>query len=508
MAQDDDMSFGVDEVSEESPVAEFLKEGKALASQKKNSEASLLFYKVLEATDPASEALHPEAQYELAKALLRMKLYQGSLSYFGRVVDAGETHPYYAQALNGLLMLTDVIPEDPTLMSRLEVYAPESAKLVPTKYKQRYAFLVGRSLFNQGNFAQAQDLLKRVRPNSKNFVKARYIMGVNSVGQYDAKSALQSFKEVLRVLVTRKDEGKLKPEEVELLNQTYLGMARVFYSTGAYDKSLKYFDKVPRKSSLWGKSLFESSWAHFQRDEYNKALGNLHSLSSPFFAKSYFPEAPILSAVLFFYNCKYPRVKYVLEEFEYSYMPLKGEIDEVLSKNEEGSQMYQWLTKLRAGDSDEDEKLARILAASLDDKQVLRRLALVESIDAEENKIKGMTSQWRTSGLGSALKQETLIARELAINDAGELVKARLGRVKAELDDLILKRERILFEVSRAEQGELEANFRNEMVVAKDVTTGKDIKVNDEQLYWTFDGEYWKDELGYYIFNINTECKR
>lgn len=514
VAQDkkkDDMSFGVDEVDEvnkDSPVAEFIKEGKALYAKKKYTEASLLFFKVLQTKDAAAEGYHPEAQYELGKTLFRMKLYQGALSYFGRVVDAGDTHPYYNQVLRGLVMLSDAIPEDPTLLSRLEAYAGNFQKNVPRRYKQQFAYLVGRYYYANGDFDKAQAMLNRVRPGYKDFVKARYIMGVNNVATYKAKKAVRNFKEVLRVLLSKQEKGPLTADEQALLDKTYLAMARVFYSTGTYNSSIKYFSKIPRKSPLWAKSLFESSWAYFQIDKYNKALGNLHSLSSPFFSKSYFPEANILSAVLFFYNCKYPRVKYVLEEFEYNYLPLKDEIAGVLKKNEDSSAMFKWLNQLRQGKAEEDEKLARVLAASLDDKEVLRKLSLIDAISKEEQQLKAMPSTWRTSELGAALAQDTIVAKELAINDTGELVKTRLDRVKRTLEDLSLKRERILFEVSRAEQGELEADWRAEMVVKKNITDKAKIKVSDEQLYWTFDGEYWKDELGYYIFNINTECKR
>lgn len=506
----DDMQFGVDEaqeVNQTSPVAEFLTEGKKLYEQQKFAEASLLFHKVLTNEDPAAEASHPEAQYELAKTLFRMKLYQGSLSYFGQIVDAGDTHPYYLPALRGLVLMTDAIPEDPTLMARLEPYSSDLSQ-VPDKYKQQYAYLLGRYLYNTGSYDKALQLLELVSPSTKSFVRARYVIGVTHVANYDGKKALQAFKEVLRVLLAKKESGQLEEDEEVLVEQTYLAMARVFYSVGDYNKALKYYGRISRKSANWPKALFESSWAHFQLDLYNKALGNLHSLASPFFTKAYFPEANILSAVLFFYNCKYRRVRYTLEEFEFAYMPLRDEVDALLTKNEDSTKMFEWLNKLRSGQSEEDEKLTRILAASLDDKEVLRKLSLIEAIGKENNKLKDMPSTWRTSDLGAALLQDTVVAKELAINDAGELVKARLERVKRELDNLILERERILFEVSRAEQGELEADWRAEQIVSKDVTgTGK-VKVNDKQLYWTFDGEYWKDELGYYLFNINTECKR
>ena len=66
----------------------------------------------------------------------------------------------------------------------------------------------------------------------------------------------------------------------------------------------------------------------------------------------------------------------------------------------------------------------------------------------------------------------------------------------------------ILFEVARAEKGEIDTDMAAEMEVSSNVTEAERVEVTDEELYWTFDGEYWKDELGYYSFDVNTECKR
>ena len=29
-----------------------------------------------------------------------------------------------------------------------------------------------------------------------------------------------------------------------------------------------------------------------------------------------------------------------------------------------------------------------------------------------------------------------------------------------------------------------------------------------EHIYWPFDGEYWRDELGYYLYSIQSQCGR
>ena len=507
------MTFGEEEVAEKqaevqaSATNQVVEEGKKLYEQDKFAEAALLFYKVLSDDDAANAAARPEAEYELAKALFRLGLYQGALTYYGRIVDAGETHPYFLPALRGLVLLTDEIPEDPLLQERLSAYGDYFPQDVPEKYRDRFAYMVGRYKYSMLEVDDALRLLNAVSTRSDDYTRSRYIAAVTHVANYDAEPAVEAFKEVLRFLTAKQENDTLSAEEKKLLQLANLGMARVFYSTGQYDTSLKYYERIPRASDLWPVALFESSWAYFQLDLFNKALGNLHSLNSPFFSDYYFPEGPILSAVLFFYNCKYDRVRNVLDDFVYDYEPIQQDVEAALSQHADDPEaLYNWL--LEQQNAGAEASLAGVINAALDDEQIQRKVRLINAIDQEKEKLAEMPETFTSSPLGGALVQESELASSFARADAGGLVEQRLQRVSRELQNQILEQKKILFEVARAERGEIESDLRAEMKVERKVTDVADVEVSDEELYWEFDGEYWRDELGFYIFNVNSECKR
>ncbi|MFP4596871.1 MAG: tetratricopeptide repeat protein [Persicimonas sp.] len=508
----EEMTFGEEEVEDEpadsGPYPEYLAEGKKLYESGKYEEASLMFYKVASATDVAAEAHVPEAEYELGKTLLRMELYQGALSFFGNIVDLGEDHPYFLPTLRGLVLLTDVIPGDPTLLERLAPYAHYFPEDVPEKYRDQFAYLVGRHFYREMQSDEALRLLTAVSKRSEYFGKAHYIAGITHVADYQAGPAVEQFKQVLSHLRSKDETGELSSDEQRLLEMTTLAMARVFYSTGDYETSLKYYSSVDRNSNRWADALFESSWAFFQTDDYNKALGNLHSLNSPFFADAYFPEGPILSAVIFFYNCKYERVRHVLDDFSYYYEPLQEDVEALLKDYPGSMEMYTWLKEREEGEVEFDPQVYQIVNAALDDAQVERKFALVETIEQEKEKIGGMPDSWRSSELGSTLMQESELGLSFAVDDAGGLARERLSRVVDELNDLIVQQKEILFEVARAERGEVQADIRAGMQVEGDVTDEPSLNISDEQMYWTFQGEYWRDELGAYVYNINSQCSR
>lgn len=487
---------------------EFLEEGKDLYKKEKYDEASLVFFRVVNQEEVSSPGAVPEARYQLGKTLIQMKLYQGALSQFSEIVDQGQSNPYYVPTLNGLLSLSEVIPAEPQLRENLASYADLFPDQVPNNYRDRYAYLTGRHFYSKMNVEQATRMFEAVKQGSKFYAKARYILGTTHVANYNAKPAVAAFKDVLRFLTTKEENSRLSDEEKKLKELTNLAMARVFYSTGDYETSLKYFDKINRGSPRWPQALFEESWAYFQIDRYNKALGNLHSLNSPFFQDSYFPEGPILAAVIYFYNCKYERVQNQLEEFEYRYEPLKDEMQAVLDGEGEGAEMYKWYRELKAGNVDYDEDVRRVVEAALEDKQVRAKFELVDLIDDEIEKIKSMPSSWKTSGLGQALMQEANLAQSFATEDAGSLARQRLNRRVEKLSDLINQKKEINFEIAKAKRGQLSAEIPSAQEIEANRKAPDEIDVGGEEMYWKFNGEYWRDELGHYYFNIGSQCQR
>ena len=84
-----------------------------------------------------------------------------------------------------------------------------------------------------------------------------------------------------------------------------------------------------------------------------------------------------------------------------------------------------------------------------------------------------------------------------------------MERVVRELQDLIKQGKKILIETAKAETDSLDQRLRDEQFQNVDPTQSKKgIHVDDEHVYWAFKGEYWRDELGYYLYDIKARCGR
>ncbi|MFB6374172.1 MAG: hypothetical protein ABEN55_13910 [Bradymonadaceae bacterium] len=231
-------------------------------------------------------------------------------------------------------------------------------------------------------------------------------------------------------------------------------------------------------------------------------------MNSPFFDNAYFPEGLILSSVIYFYNCKYDRVRYELDDFEYLYTPLKEEMQRVLDENPNASAMYKWYRKINKKDAPADDRATRIIRAAVDDKEVRAKFRLVKLIDKETKKLKSMPSSWKDSALAGTLTQEASLARSFAVDEAGKLARQRLKRRLDRLKNLINQKERILVEVAQAEKGRIESDIKAGMEVKSQEADKKRINPGGDKMYWKFNGEYWRDEIGRYVFNIRPKCQR
>lgn len=505
----DEMTFGTEEVApvqEVSPVGKFVDEGIKAYDNKQYYQASILFYKVIEEPDISADTVRPKAQYEFAKTLYRMELYQGALANFYAIVDAGSEHPYYDAALSWLLLLARKLPAEPEIFDRIALYADFYPDRVPDKFRNEMAFLLGKHFYNQAELERALEFLKRVDPKSEQYAEAKYLEGISWVRQYEAKPAAEAFKEVLGYIAT---QGNDDPRLRNIEELTLLGMARTFYSVGQYDKAVKYYDFIPQNSPFWLDALFEKSWTYFQLDGFNKALGNLHTLNAPFFDDEYFPESLVLQAVVFFSNCRYDRVRLTVEEFDLVYPPLRDQLQQTLDQYQDPTELYEFLVKINRGEVEFDPRLNQILDAALTDKTLKRKIDYMEEIDRELELIKAADPSWRDASVGKRLFEDLTVTRSFALGDAGGLAQERMQRVVDELNELTKQGKKILIETAKAETDALEQRVRDEQFKGTDTSAqAGEVAVDDEHIYWSFRGEYWRDELGYYLYNITSKCGR
>jgi TolA-binding protein len=475
--------------------------------------SSIELNKAIEGESGDSEPNKQKAEFWMGKALYNLKYYSGALSYFDRIVQKGPSHAYYNATLKWLASLSRVLPDSTGILDKIGKYnRADLDQPALEKVRDELYFLLGKFYYQKGNFKEAVELFNTVPTSSEFYVQAKLFEGATHVREYQAKPAVEAFKEVLRTAADSPDP-RIKPFE-DLAN---LSLARTFYSTGQFELATKYFDRVSHDSPQWPDSLFEASWANFMLKQkgYSKALGDIHTIQAPYFDNYIQPEnvaeGLTVKATIYFYNCLYDRAQEAIDEFNAIYPTVFAELKKLIAGTSDNGALFEVASKIRKETSGLPEQVERAARGVLGDKSLSRRFEYVEELDNELKLYDKADASWRSTNIAQTVFADLTLQRSLAVNEAGDLARRRIKRLTEELSQLIKRVIKIEFEILQGEKGSLEQEVIQEQDLTPGAVKGRradEIRADDEHFMWPFVGEYWRDELGYYRVKIVNQCQR
>jgi tetratricopeptide (TPR) repeat protein len=471
--------------------------------------ASIEYNKAIE-EQGGDEASKQAAEFKMGKTLYKLHFYSAAISYFDRIVQKGTSHPHYNETLQWLAALTRDVPDSAGVLEKIGKYdRTELENPQLSAVRDELYFLLGKFNYTKNKFKEAVEIFGNVNPKSPFYVQAKLFEGATHVREFNAKPAVEAFKEVLRVAEESSDP-KVRPFQ-DLAN---LSLARVFYSTGQFVLATKYFDRVSPDSYDWPNSLFESSWANFMLKQagYSKALGNIHTLRAPFFEYFIKPEsaaeALTVKATIYFYNCLFDRANDAMAEFDENVPDIRKGLDDMLKKYKDNSEFFDAAVKVRMGRSGMKAVVERAARAVLTDRSLAKRFEYVRELDKELAAHDKADVAWKSTAVANNIFSDIGVNRALMVNEAGEMARKRIERLVGEFAALTVRVTKIKFEILEGEKRFEEEDLRSEQ--GKDRNRkGKEIvtiNVDDEHQFWPFTGEYWRDELGYYRYKLANKC--
>ena len=468
--------------------------------------ASIEFYKVVNKEVRDTEASQQRAVFSLGKTLYQMGYYAASLAYFDRIVGEGRKHRYYGPTLKWLVSLARVLPETSGILDKVGEYGTEDADDASNRsVRNELYYLLGRYAYRKNQLDRAIDLFQKVEEIDPFYLRAKLFEGVTHVRKRDPKPAVLAFKQILRVAADRPKQfprGEL--DRFEELAQ--LQMARVFYSTRQYDTSIKYFEKLTPKSPDWLDSLFEASWAYFMKTNFSKALGNIHTLNAPYFEEQFFPESPLLSAVIFYKYCLYDRALEMVAAYNGKFKPLRQNLKAVVAKHEDDSEFYKYVLQIVDGKAGLEKDTQLLVSSVLTDKTLKKTFNWVAELAKELKMLEKADKSWQGTAIAGEVLQELTLQESLAVADAGKLARDRIERLMKELQEHTRNGLKIKLQALEEKAGHFTKKARGEKISGDH--REDPIIVDDEHFMWKFDGEYWKDELGFYRFKIRSRCPK
>ncbi|MFI5298896.1 MAG: tetratricopeptide repeat protein [Polyangiales bacterium] len=517
---------------------------KKFLDQERWADAAVEFHTVLRTgTDDPGNTQH--AQYWLAVALYHLEYYQASYTYFSEIAKQPK-HLDFEKTLGWLARLATQLPEPADIIGHLGKYSEEQVQATAKGSPELLAqlnFLFARYKYRKGDFEKAQEIFRRVPKDSKFGVPALFFAGITSVRLRKIKPAVEAFD---AILTTLDDNPGAVDEPGRYRDLANLSKARAYYSAAIKQPTEGEFQPDPERltaavvawnkvdvaSEYWLDALFEESWAYFMAQDYPHALGNIHTIESPYFPNSFYPEAEFLKAIIYFTNCQYENAKIIVAQFVKKYEPIQKGLKDLLDSQcpgpkpddegnvgdlspDEAKKCLGFLESFRAGKvsglkGESGRAIKPVLDGAFSDRELLKNLEYIRQIKAEEDRLKGAKAPIKGSQLSGEVSSTLDNAISDAITKAGTLARARFLRSLDELDEHLGNVQTMLIDIMAGERGELEKLGDAAAGAIKAQQTQLkglgDVKADEEHYLWPFEGEYWRDELGFYRQKVVSTC--
>ncbi len=498
-------------------------QAKRLFDNEKWAQAALLLKRVV-AGETSDDAGNKQiAEYHLAISLYRLKFFQASYDIFQKIAKR-PNHLKFKETLLWLAKLATQLPEPADIISAVGKYSRSQVKRFDNAEQRelywQLNYMLGRFKYGERKFEEAIQLFESVGRTSPYFVKSQFFMGISYVQLKKSVPAVRSFQRIIDAI----DEGVEGVEEEQRMRDlANLSMARTFYSASIrldqnnvptidekkLSAAVKYWNLVDVGSEYWLDALFEQSWAYFMAGDYPHSLGNIHTIQSPYFPNSFFPEADIVRMVIYFTICQYEDATSLVAKFQKKYEPIQKELEAVLRRFEgeaSDNKFYEFLLDVRDGKGNLSVGVKSIVEGSLSDRQLLRHIEYVRVLDQELKQFAKAPASFKNSPVGADVETAVGEARTDAIRKTGVLARKRYTRNVEELREHLRSSQKIIVDITNAQRKKLDEEIATGQWTEEDAYEFGRIDPDEEHVIWPFDGEYWRDELGYYRQVVRSNC--
>ena len=322
------------------------------------------------------------------------------------------------------------------------------------------------------------------------------------IGKYNTampyyKECIASTNQALRKAKTDTAKRQLKVNN----DLCVLGISRSQFAAADFESAnLSYLD-LPKESPIWPEILFEEAWNSFYLRDYNRTLGKLVTYNAPIFSYMFNPEIETLKALTYMELCLWNDSKKVVDDFYNKYGKISKSLAAMLRQNKKNYKYYYLLAKNNKDRilSTKDNLLRLVKSVTRD--PIYQELNASFAEGAKELKLlKRVKSSSFRSVLLQGLRQALILQRNLL----GATVRKGLDNYRRNIDKTFEGMSYIRLEVLSRRKEALYTPKESQSRGRGDI---KFLKRNDKQYFWTFNGEFWADELGDYVFALKSECK-
>ena len=481
-----------------------VKDAVRLMRNNKPLSASLRFYDLLKSGNYPQE--DTKIKYYLARSLEQLEMYHTAQYYFLKVVKQGPNTPYFKYALPKLVKMAQYTGDETEL---LKIAPKVPAESYPRGSKNKMYYLMGIRNLASNDLNEARKYLGQISSKSNLYRQARYLEGIIYNKQGKLKSAKRAFMDVVRHPFEARNKAELAKQE-HLMDLALINIGRMYYKIERFDDASKYFELVRHESMYWPEALFSGAWSNFMQNNLNHTLGQLLTVRSPFYNQDdYIPEIEYLRALTFFNLCEYKEVETILLAFEDRTRPVQQELKNFVKgySSKEQLKLAEQAWDTYFGPSPVATQVPKpFFSKLLRNEDISGMVTHMALLDSEVELINQQKPEWRDT-VGALMKKLIERDRQKLKRRAGKFMLAEMARWANNLQDLLSSSEIVRFEVIDAQRVDYQYKFQNPDLANLSGRVDLDFATATDFIYWPFNGEFWRDELGYYHYTEQGSCK-
>lgn len=471
-----------------------------------------MFSKIILTALPFLTFVSAYASFEEASRLYS----RGSISYGGHqrvIIELVEDKFYFAAvpwAKDALVMSKGSVDSqfDAALDRILERTGVKPFETLPEEVLRKskasqIRYIIGKKLFKRGEAGQALSELERVNSEDSAFPFVANLKAVihSSLGNHDKAGA--NFKDCVRYSDRMIGDAETEIQKNQFaMNKDYCmaGIARAEFAMKNYTKAESAYLDIQKEAFVWPEILFEEAWTSYYKRNYNRTLGKLISYRAPVFNFVFNPEIEVLKGLTYLKMCLYDDAKRTVDDFYQEYESSSKNLRTLL--NNRGKDYRYYYTLLADFDGKKPSPLPildSILSSVNKDSAMIEMKNGLNQALREYNSIRKLRdSSLRTNlikNLKTLLDEYRILigayVRAGVVSKYMDLYTAFQGMSYIKLEVLAQRKERL---------------YESDEITGKKRGDVKYIDRNDKQYFWNFNGEFWADELGDYVFALRSEC--
>jgi hypothetical protein len=498
------------------PQAKFDKQFKLLKKRYRNGELSdkVMWQRLakLFADAQRQPEVNASALLQLQANLLQLAKYPVVSAKYASLSLTSSTDPYGFESEASWRLLNDLSHK--TQINDMLIDLAKNLvwrEKLPAAFKRNWYYFKAEAMEQQQKDAEAQVFYAMLKPEDRYYLAAQYQLAMILYGSGDRPKAIQTLVKMTDpALKLSKELSKVSIRQYQ--DYANLALGRMEYEGENYTKAVTYFRKVSKNGPVFYDTLFEQSWALFLAGFPKHSLGALHGASSPFFKDRYNPEVALLRALEYYWMCRYDDSKTAMAEFIDDYSVSINELEKFLQRrNLNALTAYQLFENLISGVSSESLGLKRELLISVagSDRMKYARDRLA-SVVAERTRLnsKGIFLSKNYISYPKKLVDEWVLQQQqnlgmVYINELNALEES-YQQLRGQADFLYI--ELLMSEKEQVMGRELHSASK----LSKLSPTQKIAGWGKAEMPWraSAKGEYWWDEVGFYIYDIEPLCNQ